>query len=66
MILKKIIVDTFLTFNNGSQERKEFEFDKYGHVNQVSIVKYIKDNTHNCVNVVILDVWHEIENSKDS
>ena len=66
MIINKIRVDTFLSFNNGSRERKEFEFDKYGQVDQVSIVKYIKDNTPNCVNVVILDVWHEIDRSDDS
>lgn len=61
MEFKKIRVDTVLHYNNGSRERKEFEFEKLGQLSGKSLIKYIIDNTPNCVNVVIVDVWHEIE-----
>ena len=57
----KIIVDTFLIFSDGTRQRQEFAFDVTGQLGPNSLVNYIKDNTPHCINVIILDVWHQVE-----
>lgn len=59
MEFTKIIVDTVLSYQNGTKERKEFIFEKLGQVFEYSLIKYIMDNTPNCSNVSIIDVWSE-------
>jgi len=62
MTMSIIRVDTFLIFSNGVRERKEFEFEvsEPSLIRHGSLVSYIMDNTPNCINVSILDVWHEV------
>jgi hypothetical protein len=61
MKIKKIKVDAVISFSDGSRQRKEFDFDKLGQISETSLIKYIMINTPKCTNVVIIDVWHEIE-----
>lgn len=59
MDFRKIRVDTFLQFNNGTTVRKEFEFELFGVITHNSLIKYINENTPNCINVNIIDVYLE-------
>ena len=60
MTLRKIVVETTLLYNNGSTEIKQFSFDTLGCISQKTITNYIRDNTINCLNIQIIDVWIEV------
>ncbi|NVO12274.1 MAG: hypothetical protein HXX16_20120 [Bacteroidales bacterium] len=56
-----IIVDVFLIFSDGSRVRTEITLKIAGQPQRKSVVDYIKENTPGCINVIILDVYHEVK-----
>lgn len=57
--MKKLIVTAVITYNSGKRELKEYTFDSFNSSRKL-ISEYIKENTPDCYNVTIIDVWVEV------